>query len=97
MRDVREAVETAGCVDCRTVAIRGRQQFASVIIAYLQVACDDGWLKDAVRRTFYKVIFALSRLSLLRVSPKSLLLCLRGYGRLCYSSLSAINTHRYYS
>ena len=25
------------------------------MIAYMQVACDDGWLKGAVRRTFYKV------------------------------------------
>ena len=56
MRDVREAVETAGCGDCWTVAIRGRRQFASVVIAYMQVAFDDGWLKGAVRRTFYKVI-----------------------------------------
>ena len=54
-RDVREAADTAGCNDFWTVAIRGSQQFASVVIAYVQVACDDGWLKGAVRRTFYKV------------------------------------------
>ena len=54
-RDVREAADTAGRDDFWTVAIRGSQQFASVVIAYMQVACDDGWLKGAVRRTFYKV------------------------------------------
>ena len=55
-RDIFEAADAAGRNGFWAVAIRGRQQFASVVVAYLQVASDDGWLKSAVRNTFYKVI-----------------------------------------
>ena len=41
-RDIFESAEAAGRKDFWAVAIRARQQFASVVVAYLQVTSDDG-------------------------------------------------------
>ena len=54
-RFLLEVVRTSCPNDTFAVALRGRQQFASVVVGYLQVASDDGWLKSAVENAFYRV------------------------------------------